>query len=79
MSPKNPAAVSLGRKGGEARAKSLTAEQRSEAARKAVKARWAKFDKTMGRIEKGLVRTNAQLDALVKKQKARRAKKLKES
>lgn len=43
---KNPAAVALGRKGGlkggKARAKSLTAERRSEIARQAVQARWAK-------------------------------------
>ena len=43
---KNPAAVALGRKGGKkggpARAAKLTAEQRSESARKAVQARWAK-------------------------------------
>jgi hypothetical protein len=39
---KNPAAVALGRKGGKARAKALTKTQRSEAARKAVQARWAK-------------------------------------
>lgn len=43
---KNPAAVALGRKGGQkggpARAAKLTAEQRSESARNAVKARWAK-------------------------------------
>ena len=43
---KNPAAVALGRKGGlkggPARAKKLTAEQRSESARRAVLARWAK-------------------------------------
>jgi hypothetical protein len=43
---KDPAAVALGRKGGlkggKARAASMTAEQRSRAARKAVKARWAK-------------------------------------
>ena len=43
---KNPAAVELGRlggkKGGKARAASLTPEERSEAARKAAKARWAK-------------------------------------
>jgi len=32
---KDPAAVALGRRGGEARAKKLTAEQRSESARKA--------------------------------------------
>lgn len=41
---KNPAAVALGRKGGlkggKARAKSLTAEERSEIAKKAAKARW---------------------------------------
>lgn len=43
---KDPAAVSLGRrgglKGGAARAKKLTAEQRSEIARKAAATRWAR-------------------------------------
>ena len=43
---KNPAAVALGRKGGKkggpARAAALTALERSESARKAVLARWAK-------------------------------------
>jgi hypothetical protein len=43
---KNPAAVALGRKGGKkggpARAANLTPKQRSESARKAVQARWAK-------------------------------------
>ena len=43
---KNPAAVALGRKGGQkggpARAAKLSPEQRSESARKAVQARWAK-------------------------------------
>ncbi|MCL4852004.1 MAG: hypothetical protein KJZ78_11575 [Bryobacteraceae bacterium] len=43
---KNPAAVVLGRKGGKkggpARAAKLTPKQRSESARKAVLARWAK-------------------------------------
>ena len=42
---KDPAAVALGRKGGlkggDARAKKLTAEQRSEIAKKAAKARWS--------------------------------------
>ena len=38
---KNPAAVALGRKGGQARAKRLTKAERSEAARKAAKVRWA--------------------------------------
>ena len=39
---KNKNAVALGRKGGNARAKSLTDKERSESARKAVLARWAK-------------------------------------
>lgn len=43
---KDPAAVALGRKGGlkggKARAAKMTSEQRSEAARKAAAARWAK-------------------------------------
>ena len=43
---KDPAAVSLGRrgglKGGQARAKSLSAERRAEIAKAAAKARWAK-------------------------------------
>ena len=43
---KNPNAVALGRlgglKGGKARAKKLTKEQRSEIARKAARARWSK-------------------------------------
>ncbi len=45
-SGKDPVAVSLGRKGGlkggPARARKLTKEQRSESARKAAQARWAK-------------------------------------
>ena len=43
---KDPAAVALGRKGGlkggKARAASMTPDQRSEAARKAARARWRK-------------------------------------
>jgi len=43
---KNPAAVALGRKGGlkggPARAANMSAEERSESARKAVTARWVK-------------------------------------
>jgi hypothetical protein len=42
MAKKNPAAVALGRRGGKARAKSLTAEQRRKIARKAAAARWNK-------------------------------------
>jgi hypothetical protein len=45
---KNPAAVELGRlggqKGGKARAEKLTAEQRSEIAKKAAAARWGSND-----------------------------------
>lgn len=45
---KDPAAVALGRKGGlkggKARAQKLTAEQRSESARRAARARWASDD-----------------------------------
>jgi hypothetical protein len=37
---KDPAAVSLGRKGGDARAARLTTEQRAEIARKAANKRW---------------------------------------
>jgi hypothetical protein len=43
---RNPAAVALGKlgasKGGNARAKKLSAKQRSEIAKKAAQARWAK-------------------------------------
>jgi hypothetical protein len=42
MTPKNPAAVALGRKGGKATAQNRTPEERAKAARKAVQARWAK-------------------------------------
>jgi hypothetical protein len=45
---KDPAAVALGRrgglKGGKARAAKMTAEERSEAARKAAAARWKRQD-----------------------------------
>ena len=45
---KNPAAVALGRlggaKGGKARAAKLTAEQRSEIARKAASVRWSRTE-----------------------------------
>jgi hypothetical protein len=37
---KDPAAKALGKKGGKARAKKLTPEQRSEIAKKAAAARW---------------------------------------
>jgi hypothetical protein len=37
---KDPAAAALGRKGGAARAKAMTAEKRAEIARKAARGRW---------------------------------------
>jgi hypothetical protein len=50
---KNPAAVALGRKGGKkggpARAASMTAEERSESARRAVAARWERYREKMAR------------------------------
>jgi len=42
LSPKAAAGRKGGKKGGEARANQLTAEERSEAARRAARARWAK-------------------------------------
>jgi hypothetical protein len=45
---KDPNAVALGRKGGKARLRTMTPEQRQEIARKAATARWAK-----AKIKKG--------------------------
>jgi hypothetical protein len=42
--PETKAAAALGKRGGKARAKSLTPEQRSEIARIAAEARWKKSD-----------------------------------
>ena len=54
MARKNAAAVALGRKGGKkggpARAAKLTSQQRSESARKAGLARWAKVKSLNGEI-----------------------------
>lgn len=46
-------ASQFARKGGQARAKKLTPEQRSESARKAVEARWAKQKKLVAEITEG--------------------------
>jgi hypothetical protein len=48
MKRKSPAAVELGRKGGQARMKTMTAEERSKIASQAAKARW---DKKKGKSE----------------------------
>jgi hypothetical protein len=45
MKKKDPAAVALGRKGGKARLKTMTAEERRASAKKAINARWAKRKK----------------------------------
>lgn len=44
--PKDPAAVSLGRRGGTATARELTAEQRKESTKRAVLSRWQKVLRT---------------------------------
>jgi hypothetical protein len=53
---KNPHAVALGRKGGQkggkARAAKLTAEERSEAARKAVQERWRRWRERKAEAER---------------------------
>jgi len=46
---KNAAAVELGKRGGEARAKNLTKEQLAEIGRKGAQTRWAKKSKKGGR------------------------------
>jgi hypothetical protein len=75
---KNPHAVSLGRigglKGGKARAAKLTAEQRSEIARKASNTRWANQRKAM-LLKEGVEAYKKEgpkfMPRLVAKQKAR--------
>jgi hypothetical protein len=48
---KNKAAVELGRRGGNARAKNLSAERRREIARKAASARWGRQDSQAAPLE----------------------------
>jgi hypothetical protein len=55
MSPKNAAAVELGRRGGKATARNRSAEERAEAARKAVEARWAKQKELVEEISEGTI------------------------
>jgi len=49
MKRKNPAAVTLGRKGGRARMKNLSPDQRTELARQAANTRWKKEGKSESR------------------------------
>jgi hypothetical protein len=57
MARKNPAAVSLGRKGGRARATAHSTQELSEAGRAAIKARWDAYyklhpDKLKAKLER---------------------------
>jgi hypothetical protein len=77
MTPKNPAAVARGRKGGKATAEKRTAEERSEAARKAVEARWAKTKKLVEEItigSKELLKRTKAAAGVVRTKKARAKK-----
>jgi hypothetical protein len=71
MSPKNPAAVALGRRGGKARVRNQTAEQRSESARRAADARWekqkTKLSEVVSEITEGTKRLEATVAARAKK------------
>jgi ClpP class serine protease len=76
MSPKDPAAVELGRKGGKATARNRTAEERTEAARRAVEARWAKQRKLVDEITEGtkqLLKASKAAAARAKRSKQKRA------
>lgn len=74
MSPKNAAAVALGRRGGKARAQNMTAEERSEASRKAVEARWTKqkaeLKELVDEITEGTKKLEARAKAKQKKKVA---------
>ena len=74
MKRKNAAAVALGRKGGlkggPARAAMLTPEQRSQSAKKAVTARWAK-----AKAQKGIARSTPTKNAIATNRGQKRVKK----
>jgi hypothetical protein len=71
MARKNAAAVELGRKGGKkggpARAAKLTSQQRSESARKAGLARWAKVKRLNGETMNAMKNTASRKKALPQK------------
>jgi hypothetical protein len=70
MSPKNAAAVSLGRRGGQATAKNLTSAERTESARKAAEARWARQKAELKELVDGItVRTKVLEQRVTKKAK----------
>ena len=67
MTPKNAAAVALGRKGGQARAEKLTQKERSDSARKAVQARWAMTKKKIELSLRQIRESNERLEQAAKK------------
>jgi hypothetical protein len=67
MTRKDPAAVALGRKGGKARVKNQTPEQRIESASRAANARWARTEKLVREITK---KSKQLLDLTVKRERA---------
>jgi general stress protein YciG len=60
-----------GKRGGKMRANSMTPEQRSEAARKAVQARWAKTEKRMTDSHRELDTAMRKLERAKKKKETR--------
>jgi hypothetical protein len=71
MPTKNAAAVALGRRGGQATARSRTPEERQAAALKAIEARWAKQRKLVDQITAG---TKALLRTAKKRERAMEAR-----
>ena len=63
MSPKNAAAVALGRRGGKAYAENTSPDDRKTRASKAAQARWAKAEKRMDAAQ-------ARIDAAIKETQA---------
>jgi hypothetical protein len=59
--------AAIGKKGGEARAAGMSAAERSESARKAVQARWAKAKKAEGHASNGHSTDDAAGEMNVKK------------
>jgi hypothetical protein len=74
MMQKDPAAVSLGRRGGKARVRNQSAQQRKESARHAAQARWSHTKKLVREITEG---TKELLEVAGNGEKAARTKKAK--
>jgi hypothetical protein len=70
-------ATQFARKGGEARAKKLTAQERSESARKAVQTRWAKQKAELEKLTQEITGGTKALLAKTRKRQAAMAKKTK--